>query len=99
MTACGRYPPQPKHKPIEFYGAVRAGDASRLAAIMEADPYFVTQDNGAGAPLHFAVTYKQLEMVRVWVGREECFCFRGRQLLTPLHSFSSTGAPPAQPGG
>jgi hypothetical protein len=31
---------------------------------MAEDPYFVTQDNGAGAPLHFAVTYRQLDMVR-----------------------------------
>lgn len=23
-----------------------------------------TQDNGAGAPIHFAVTYRQLDMVR-----------------------------------
>ena len=30
---------------------------------METDPYFVTQDNGAGAPIHFATTYKQLDMV------------------------------------
>jgi [acyl-carrier-protein] S-malonyltransferase len=31
---------------------------------MAVDPYYVTQDNGAGAPLHFAVTYRQLDMVR-----------------------------------
>jgi [acyl-carrier-protein] S-malonyltransferase len=31
---------------------------------MDTDPYFVTQDNGAGAPVHFATTYKQLDMVR-----------------------------------
>ena len=30
---------------------------------MDTDPYFVTQDNGAGAPIHFATTYKQLDMV------------------------------------
>ena len=65
MTACGRYPPQPFHKPIEFYAAVRAGDPAALARVMDADPYYVTQDNGAGAPLHFAVTYKQLDMVCV----------------------------------
>lgn len=28
----------------------------------------MSQDNGAGAPLHFAVTYRQLDMVC-------CFCF------------------------
>lgn len=30
---------------------------------MSVDPYFITQDNGAGAPIHFAVTYCQLDMV------------------------------------
>jgi hypothetical protein len=38
-----------------------------LERIMQADPYFVTQDNGAGAPLHFAVTFRQLDMVRAAV--------------------------------
>ncbi len=32
---------------------------------MSTDPYFLTQDNGAGAPLHFATTYRNLDMVRV----------------------------------
>ena len=36
---------------------------------METDPYFVTQDNGAGAPVHFATTYKQLDMVRLALER------------------------------
>ena len=31
---------------------------------MDTDPYYWTQDNGAGAPVHFATTYKQLDMVR-----------------------------------
>ena len=31
---------------------------------MDSDPYYWTQDNGAGAPVHFATTYKQLDMVR-----------------------------------
>ena len=43
---------------------MRLGDPDQLALIMATDPYFVTQDNGAGAPLHFATTYKQLDMVR-----------------------------------
>ena len=34
------------------------------AQIMDTDPYFWSQDNGAGAPVHFAATYKQLDMVR-----------------------------------
>ncbi len=31
---------------------------------MDTDPYFWTQDNGAGAPVHFATTYRQLDMAR-----------------------------------
>jgi [acyl-carrier-protein] S-malonyltransferase len=34
---------------------------------MDTDPYFITQDNGAGAPVHFATTYKQLDMVRLFI--------------------------------
>ena len=58
-----RYPPVPKYPPIAFYSAVRLGDPEQLAKIMDSDPYFITQDNGAGAPVHFATTYKQLDMV------------------------------------
>jgi [acyl-carrier-protein] S-malonyltransferase len=63
LTGCGRYPPQPAHKPIAFYSAVRLGDKAALGSIMADDPYFVTQDNGAGGPAHFATTYKQLDML------------------------------------
>ena len=63
-----RYPPVPQHPPIAFYSAVRLGDPEQLAKIMDTDPYFVTQDNGAGAPIHFATTYKQLDMVRARAG-------------------------------
>jgi hypothetical protein len=65
MATLCRYPPQPRHPPFAFYSAVRLGDPDQLALIMATDPYFVTQDNGAGAPLHFATTYKQLDMVRL----------------------------------
>ncbi len=64
MTATGRYAPQPRFPPFAFYSAVRLADPGQLALIMATDPYFVTQDNGAGAPLHFATTYRQLDMVR-----------------------------------
>ena len=53
----------PKYPPIAFYSAVRLGDPEQLAKVMDSDPYFITQDNGAGAPVHFATTYKQLDMV------------------------------------
>jgi hypothetical protein len=59
-----RYPPVPKYPPIAFYSAIRLGDPEQLAKVMDTDPYFITQDNGAGAPVHFATTYKQLDMVR-----------------------------------
>lgn len=64
MTGAGRYPPQPKYKPISFYSSVRLGNPEQLKKIIATDPYYVTQNNGAGAPLHFATTYKQLDMVR-----------------------------------
>ena len=65
MTGTGRYAPQPRFPPFAFYSAVRLADPGQLALIMATDPYFVTQDNGAGAPLHFATTYRQLDMVRL----------------------------------
>ena len=89
MTACGRYPPQPWYKPISFYSAVRLGDPEQLAKIMARDPYFVTQDNGAGAPVHFATTYRQLDMVSFAAPH---FWFRqaGRALLTSAYGRSCT---------
>ena len=69
---CCRYPPVPQYPPIAFYSAVRLGDPEQLAKIMDTDPYFITQDNGAGAPIHFATTYKQLDMVGLrWGGGPE----------------------------
>ena len=65
MTGTGRHPPNPKHQPYAFYTSVRHGDPERLAYIMSVDPYFLTQNNGAGAPIHFAVTYRQLDMVKL----------------------------------
>ena len=63
MSGTGRYPPSPKYPPFAFYSCIRLGDPEQLAKIMSSDPYFWTQDNGAGAPIHFATTYKQLDMV------------------------------------
>lgn len=63
MSGTGRYAPQPRHAPFAFYSSVRLGDPEQLALIMKTDPYFLTQDNGAGAPLHFATTFRQLDMV------------------------------------
>ena len=86
MTASGRYPPQPKFQPFAFYSAVRLGDLEQLKLITSTDPYFLTQDNGAGAPIHFAVTYKQLDMIH-WLIREvpECVNLRDSKGFTPLH--------------
>jgi hypothetical protein len=59
----GRYPPQPKFEPFAFYSCFRLGDPEQAAIIMETDPYFWTQDNGAGGPVHFSTTYKQIDML------------------------------------
>lgn len=64
MAGTGRYAPSPRHPPIAFYSSVRLGDAEMMEKIMRSDAYFITQDNGAGAPLHFAATYCRLDMVR-----------------------------------
>jgi hypothetical protein len=53
-----------RHPPIAFYSTVWLGDSEILKKIMQSDAYFITQDNGAGAPLHFAATYCRLDMVR-----------------------------------
>ncbi|EIE22430.1 ankyrin [Coccomyxa subellipsoidea C-169] len=85
LTACGRYPPQPLHKPIAFYSCARLGDPDQLAKIVATDPYFITQDNGAGAPLHFATTYKQLDMVHHLLNNGAEINQRDEKGFTPLH--------------
>uniref|UniRef100_A0A1D2A501 Malonyl-CoA:ACP transacylase (MAT) domain-containing protein n=1 Tax=Auxenochlorella protothecoides TaxID=3075 RepID=A0A1D2A501_AUXPR len=85
MTATGRYPPVPKHPPIAFYSAVRLGDPEQLALIMATDPYFITQDNGAGAPVHFATTYKQLDMLHHLLNNGAEVNQRDEKGFTPLH--------------
>ncbi|KDD73370.1 hypothetical protein H632_c2247p0, partial [Helicosporidium sp. ATCC 50920] len=85
MTATGRYPPVPKFPPIAFYSAVRLGDPEQLAVIMDTDPYFITQDNGAGAPVHFATTYKQLDMLHHLLNNGAEINQRDSKGFTPLH--------------
>jgi len=85
-TATGRYPPQPKFQPFAFYSAVRLGDPEQLELIMSTDPYFWTQDNGAGAPVHFATTYKQLDMLHhILRNCPESLNQRDPKGFTPLH--------------
>ncbi|GBF91835.1 hypothetical protein Rsub_04940 [Raphidocelis subcapitata] len=73
LGGMGRYPPQPRYQPFAFYTAVRV------------DPYFVTQDNGAGAPLHFAVTFAQLDMAHHLLNLGAAVNQRDGQGWTPLH--------------
>lgn len=85
MTATGRYPPQPQFPPFAFYSCVRLGDPEQLAKVMDTDPYFVTQDNGAGAPVHFATTYKQLDMLHHLLNNGAEVNQRDSKGWTPLH--------------
>ncbi|KXZ47596.1 hypothetical protein GPECTOR_34g755 [Gonium pectorale] len=85
LRGSGRYPPQTRHAAFAFYSAVRLGDPEMLAKIMQVDPYFVTQDNGAGAPIHFAVTYRQLDMVHHLLNLGASVNQRDPRGLTPLH--------------
>ena len=75
----------PKYPPIAFYSAIRLGDPEQLAKVMESDPYFITQDNGAGAPVHFATTYKQLDMLHHLLNNGAEINQRDEKGFTPLH--------------
>ena len=55
---------------------------------MSEDAYFLTQDNGAGAPLHFATTYRQLDMVHHLINLGAPVNQRDAKGLTPLHRAS-----------
>ncbi|KAG1664705.1 hypothetical protein FOA52_006680 [Chlamydomonas sp. UWO 241] len=85
MSGCGRYAPCPRYTPLQFYSSVRLGDPEMLAKIMAADPYFATQDNGAGAPVHFATTYCQLDMLHHLLNSGAEVNQRDAKGFTPLH--------------
>jgi len=85
MTGTGRYPPTPKYPPFAFYSCIRLGDPEQLAKIMDNDPYFWTQDNGAGAPVHFATTYKQLDMLHHILNNGGEVNQRDKKGFTALH--------------
>eukprot|EP01025_Chloroclados_australasicus_P047430 TRINITY_DN5308_c1_g1_i2.p2 TRINITY_DN5308_c1_g1~~TRINITY_DN5308_c1_g1_i2.p2 ORF type:complete len:531 (+),score=73.37 TRINITY_DN5308_c1_g1_i2:121-1713(+) len=85
MRGSGRYAPHPKYQPFAFYSCVRLGDPEMLQLIMDTDPYFITQDNGAGAPIHFAVTYKQLDMIHHLLNNGAEINQRDNKGFTPLH--------------
>lgn len=85
MSGMGRYPPQPKYPPFAFYSCARLGDPEQLAKIIATDPYFLTQDNGAGSPLHFAVTYRQLDMMHHLLNNGALVNQRDPKGFTPLH--------------
>eukprot|EP00216_Chloropicon_sp_CCMP2111_P006015 CAMPEP_0198235850 /NCGR_PEP_ID=MMETSP1446-20131203/1725_1 /TAXON_ID=1461542 ORGANISM="Unidentified sp, Strain CCMP2111" /NCGR_SAMPLE_ID=MMETSP1446 /ASSEMBLY_ACC=CAM_ASM_001112 /LENGTH=537 /DNA_ID=CAMNT_0043917239 /DNA_START=83 /DNA_END=1696 /DNA_ORIENTATION=+ len=85
MSGTGRYPPTPKHAPFAFYSCIRLGDPEQLAKVMDVDPYFWTQDNGAGAPIHFATTYKQLDMIHHILNNGGAVNQRDKKGFTALH--------------
>ena len=58
------WPPAPIHPPTVFYSCIALGDVPLFRRILAVDPFFITQDNGAGAPIHFAASYLQLDMLR-----------------------------------
>ena len=92
-----RYPPVPKYPPIAFYSAIRLGDPEQLAKVMETDPYFITQDNGAGAPVHFATTYKQLDMLHHLLNNGAEINQRDEKGFTPLHRAVCINSPSLVP--
>ena len=85
-TETGRHPPQPKFEPFAFYTCFRLGDPEQLELIMNADPYYWTQDNGAGGPVHFSTTYKQLDMLHHILNNcPEAVNQSDQRGFTPLH--------------
>lgn len=53
---------------------------------METDPYYWTQDNGAGGPVHFATTYKQIDMLHhILRNCPQAVNQRDVRGFTPLH--------------
>jgi hypothetical protein len=85
-TGTGRYPPQPKFEPFAFYSCFRLGNREQAKIIMATDPYYWTQDNGVGGPVHFATMYKQIDMLHHIL--RNCPCAVNQQDsrgLTPLH--------------
>lgn len=52
---------------------------------MDMDPYYITQDNGAGAPIHFATTYKQLDMLHHLIRKGAEVNQRDDKGFTALH--------------
>ena len=84
------------YPPATFYGAAAVGDVSLLNRILDTDPYHVNQDNGTGAPLHFAVTYGRVDAVRAMLAGETRAAVNVNQRskaggfgLTPLHLAAS----------
>jgi len=52
---------------------------------MKTDPFYITQDNGAGAPIHFATTYKQLDMISHCLDLGAEINQQDDKGMTPLH--------------
>ena len=69
-----------------FYTCFRLADPEQAELIMNADPYYWTQDNGAGGPIHFSTTYKQLDMVHHILNNcPEAVNQSDQRGFTPLH--------------
>ncbi len=67
----------------------------QLAAIMACDPYFLTQENGSGALVHFAVTYARLDMLHHLLNNGAEINQRDPRGLTPLHRAAHLAHVPA----
>ena len=52
-----------RYPPATFYAAISTGSLDLFREIIGVDPYYASQDNGAGTPLHFAASYGEPEMI------------------------------------
>ena len=82
--------PQHAHPPATFYAAAASGDVRLLRACVVEDVYHACQDNGAGAPVHFAAARGRAEAAAAcsparWARAFQPKESQGRFELTPLH--------------
>lgn len=73
------------YPPSTFYCSISIGRLDIFRSILEADPYYAGQDNGSGAPLHFASSYGQQHMIPELLERGANINQRDIFGMTPLH--------------
>ena len=74
-----------RYPPTTFYAAVSTGRLDLFRNIIDVDPYYASQDNGAGSPLHFAASYGEPDMISELLEYGGLVNQRDLFGMTPLH--------------